>query len=313
MINANQIKTIVRRYQFDAVGITYPALSEKYYRAFEKWLENGYHGGMEWLLGVREERRDIRTKYPWANSVLVVLENYAGETVTARNGLQYSQYAVGQDYHKVIKNKLQKVLSDIRDIAGNIKGKIFVDSGPILEKAFAEQAGLGWIGKNGVLIGKDMGSFCFIGVLLLSIELEPDKPCRNLCGDCRKCIDACPNAAIIEPGLLDCERCISYLTVEKRGDFRSDEAALIHNWVYGCDICQNVCPWNEKWATKCYHQCYHLYQNEIRDYIGFEKKTNVDIFKRVFENTPAGRIGFEQMKRNIDAALKIYKQREKHE
>jgi len=258
---------------------------------------------MEWMKRTKEDRVDIRKRFQWVKSVLVVLDNYFSCPISAKNGLKFSIYSMGQDYHTIVEKKLRSVLSGIKDIDNRIKGKIYVDIGPLMEKAYAEQAGLGWIGKNGMFIGNEIGSYCFIGVLLLSEKIKTSEMAVNRCGSCALCIDRCPAEAIIEPGLIDSNRCISYLTIEKKGDFSDREAALLNKWVYGCDICQKVCPWNRKWAKTTHDSRYIDRKDAIRQYIDLGNNGNMDKFNTVFKNTSLERLKYERMRRNIWAAM----------
>lgn len=303
MINREDIQDIVNQHRLSAWGISPPTLREKYRRMFDKWLKRGYQGEMNWISRNSESRKDIQNIFPWAKSVLVVLDNYYSPSLIAKNGIRVSRYVHGIDYHTIVREKLENVLNSMRNIDRKIEGRVYVDSGPVQEKAFAEQAGLGWIGKNGVLIGHGIGSFCFIGILILSIYIEPSKSVDNLCGDCKKCIDACPNAAIVEPGLIDCKRCISYLSVEKKTDLNPSECKMLGQWVYGCDICQEICPWNQKWQKPSRDERYSERKDLIKEYIELGNRAKMDKFEIVFGDTPAKRPGFEQMKRNMRAVL----------
>jgi epoxyqueuosine reductase len=214
--------------------------------AFEDWLERGYAGDMDYLPRGAEKRRDTRVPFPGAVSAIVVALNYGG---TAPSG-SIARYARGDDYHDVMWKKLDTLHEWIDDYVGrNVRGKSYVDTGPILERDLARKAGLGWFGKNTNLINPDVGSFFFIGSLLVDLELEPDAPFdADRCGTCTRCLDACPTQALVEPRVLDATRCISYLTIESRGPIPEELRELIGTLAYGCDICQNVCPWNVSFA-----------------------------------------------------------------
>ena len=303
MITPDQIKNIVSTNKLSAGGISKPLLSVKYIQQFEKWLIKNYHADMEWMRRTKDDRIDIRNKFPWVKSVLVVLDNYFNDPISLKSGLKISRYAQGQDYHKVIEEKMDSVLSGIKDKDSTINGKIYVDTGPILEKAYAEQAGLGWIGKNGVFIGKGIGSYCFIGILLLSIDIQPADTTANRCGACTLCIDQCPAGAIVEPGLIDSNRCIAYLTIEKKDNFSDAERARLDKWVYGCDVCQEVCPWNRKWLKTTPDSRYLDRKDQIQNYIDSGNAGNIDKFTSVFKNTVIERLKFKRMQRNMNAAL----------
>ena len=303
MITLNQIKDIISNNKLSAGGISKPLLEKKYIQQFEKWLNRGYCADMEWLKRTKNDRIDIRNKFPWVKSVLVVLDNYFNDPILTQSEIKITRYAMGWDYHDVVEEKLRAVLAEIRKIDQNIEGKIFVDSGPVMEKAYAEQAGLGWIGKNGVFIGEGIGSYCFIGILLLSIDVQRSYKTANKCDSCTLCIKRCPNGAIIEPGMIDSCRCTAYLTIEKRGDFSDTEKIRLNKWAYGCDICQEVCPWNHKWSKLTLESRYHDRKNQIRSYIDLGSPRNMDKFNLVFKNTAIERLTCKRMQRNIDAAL----------
>src|ERR1035437_5434901 len=233
---------------FDRVGIVQavPLVDES--KQLQKWLDLGYNGEMAWLGRDPENRGDPRRLFPDARSVLVVLLNYFTpytQNVDPQKG-KISRYAWGDDYHDVMREKLTKLLEWIKTEDPTASGKICVDTAPIMDKAWAARAGLGWIGKSSNLITTDIGSWVFIGELLLNIELEYDNAVfEDHCGTCTACLDACPTGAIVEPYVVDSRRCISYGTIELRDDELPNEiAANLEGWLYGCDICQDVCPWN---------------------------------------------------------------------
>jgi len=303
MITREQIKGFLRISKLSAGGISKPVLEEKYLRQFEKWLNRGYHADMEWLKRTKDDRIDIRKKFSWAKSVLVVLDNYFNHPFLSHSGIKIARYAMGQDYHDVVEKKLRIVLAEIRKIDKNTEGKIFVDSGPLIEKAYAEQAGLGWIGKNGVFIGEGIGSYSFIGILLLSIDVQPSDKTANRCDSCTLCVERCPNRAIVEPGLIDAGRCIAYLTIEKKGEFSNLERNYLNKWVYGCDACQEVCPWNHKWSKLTPDPRYYDRKEQIRSYIDLGNQGNMDKFNMVFKKTAIERLTYKRMQRNMNAAL----------
>jgi epoxyqueuosine reductase len=217
----------------------------------EEWLGRGYHGGMAWMARWREKRTDPRELVPGARAVVSVALNYYrpaprepgdGEGRVAR-------YAWAEDYHRVLRDKLRAVLAGLRDAEPNLGGRAFVDSAPLQEKLWAERAGVGWRGKSTNLITKDLGSWIVLGELVLDRELVADAPHADHCGTCTRCLDACPTGAIVEPWVLDARRCLSYLTIEHRGELPGEFADDMREWVFGCDVCQEVCPWNVKHAT----------------------------------------------------------------
>ncbi|MDO9548298.1 MAG: tRNA epoxyqueuosine(34) reductase QueG [Candidatus Marinimicrobia bacterium] len=303
MITSGKIKDIVTISKLSVCGISEPSLDEKYILQIKRWLDCGYHAEMEWMKRTKDDRMDIRKRIPWVKSVLVVLDNYFSEPISAKNGIKFSRYAMGRDYHNIVKEKLTAVLVGIKDIDKRIKGEIYVDTGPVPEKAYAEQAGMGWIGKNGVFIGNGIGSYCFIGILFLSVNIKPSEMTAGRCGSCTLCIDRCPAGAIIEPGLIDSNKCISYLTIEKKGDFSDRDAAFLDKWVYGCDVCQEACPWNRKWSKTTFEPRYIDRKDQIQKYIELGNAGNIDKFTKVFKNTAIERLKFKRIQRNMNAAL----------
>jgi epoxyqueuosine reductase len=232
---------------FDPVGITRLGPVESY-GAFARWLENGYSGEMTYLPRGADKRRDTRSPMPGARSAIVVALDYGGKQPSG----PIARYARGDDYHDVMLDRLRELHCWLEHECGHaVAGKAYVDTGPILERDLAQRAGLGWIGKNTMLINPKRGSFFFLGALLVDLELEPDAPFESdRCGTCTRCLDACPTGAFVEPRVMDARRCISYLTIEHRSDIAPELQPFMGELVYGCDICQDVCPWNQKFATE---------------------------------------------------------------
>ena len=242
-----RIKTRAAELGFDPVGIT--QLGEpKTYAAFERWIANGYEGDMSYMSRGAEKRRDTRLPFPGARSAVVVGLNYGGKQPAG----SIARYARGDDYHDVMLERLDDLHRWLESELGQtISGKAYVDTGPILERDLAMRAGLGWIGKNTLLISPKHGSFFFLGALLLDLDLSADAPFdTDRCGSCTRCLDACPTGAFVEPRLLDARRCISYLTIEHRGEIAPELQPLMGSLLYGCDVCQDVCPWNVKFASE---------------------------------------------------------------
>ena len=236
---------------FDLIGIA-PAQKPATFPHYERWLALGYHGTMSYMERRKSERADVRSLLPDAKSVIVGAVSYFVQKNPETNPNepvgQVSRYAWGIDYHKVLLSKLEALLDYLRALLGNwVRGRAYVDTGPILERDFAVQAGLGWFGKNTCLINPKIGSYIFLGELIVNVPLPPDEPfVRSHCGKCVQCIVACPTGALVAPYQLDARRCISYLTIELRGSIPRDLRPLIGTWIFGCDICQDVCPWNRK-------------------------------------------------------------------
>jgi epoxyqueuosine reductase len=221
------VKKLAFELGFAFCGISQSGFLEEEAPRLEKWLQSGKAGKMEYMSNHFDKRLDTRILVPDSKSVIS------------------SKYAYGQDYHHVIKDKLNELHHQLRTKFGDIEGRVFVDSAPVMDKAWAKKAGLGWIGKNSNLIHPRKGSFFFIAELILDIELEPDGPIKDFCGTCTRCIDACPTDAIVEPYVVDGSKCISYLTIELKDEVLPKEfSGKMNDWVFGCDVCQDVCPWN---------------------------------------------------------------------
>lgn len=245
------VKQRARELGFDLVGIA-PVTNPPTYPYFLDWLAKGYHATMAYMERRKEERKDVRSLLPDAKAVIVAAISYFVPNTTAPKPEepvgQVARYAWGLDYHEVVRRKLGALLDYLKALLGDwVQGKAYVDTGPILERDIAVQAGLGWFGKNTCLIHPRLGSYLFLGELIVNVPLMPDEPfSRNHCGKCVRCIVACPTGAIVAPYQLDASRCISYLTIELRGSIPRHLRPLIGTWVFGCDICQEVCPWNRK-------------------------------------------------------------------
>jgi len=272
----------------------------------QQWLNQGYQGTMEWMSNHFEKRVDPTKLVPGAKSVVCLAYNYfPGEVHQNPEAPQVAKYAYGEDYHGVLKKKLKDLLDSIRHQCGPVSGRCFVDSAPVLERDWAQRAGLGWIGKNTLLIHPRIGSYFFLAELIIDLELEPDEPVRDHCGTCRKCIEACPTGAIAEEGyLMDGSKCISYLTIELKGE-RIPEAfhAKMENWVFGCDICQQVCPWN-RFATPHHEPAFqpqgHWMEWDKHEWLEMSE----DVFAEEFRNSPLKRPGYTGIRRNLSALEK---------
>lgn len=285
---------------FDQCGIAKAAPLDEDARRLEKWLQHGFHGEMHYMSNHFELRVDPTKLVPGAKSVITLLYNYFPEETQKSSAPKVAKYAYGEDYHLIIREKLKIFLQSIREKLGNIEGRGFVDSAPVLERSWAQKSGLGWIGKNGNLINKKMGSFFFIATLITDLELEPDIPhAKDYCGTCSKCVDACPTEAILINKTIDASKCISYFTIElKSKDFPEDLSSKSENWIFGCDICQDVCPWN-RFSSPHQHSelepIEELMQFDIEDWL----QLNEERFKTIFKQSPLKRSGFEGIKRNL--------------
>ena len=244
--NKEKIKRKAIELGFFYCGVSKADFLEEEAKDLEKWLSRGLNGNMSYMENHFDKRLDPRILVPEAKSVVSLLLNYFPEKdLSDQHGLKVSKYAYGKDYHYVIKDKLKSLMGFINEEIGQVEGRVFVDSAPVMDKAWAKRSGLGWVGKNTNLINPKSGSFFFIAEMLIDLELEADGPIKDYCGTCTKCIDACPTDALFEPYKIDASRCISYLTIELKdqvipGEFKDK----MEDWVFGCDICQDVCPWN---------------------------------------------------------------------
>jgi epoxyqueuosine reductase len=243
---AAEIKQRAKQIGFDLVGIA-PAKSSNYKEYFRNWLANGNAGEMQYLHQRFDERVDPATYLPGARSVICVAMNYhvPVDSISSEQG-RIAQYALGDDYHELLKSRLFSLADWLRELFPDAQTRVAVDTAPVMEKELAARAGIGWMGKNTCIINEQIGSWIFLGEIITTLELPPDEPAIDRCGTCRRCIDECPTQAITEPYQLDARRCISYLTIEHRQEIAAEFHRSIGEWLYGCDICQDVCPWNGK-------------------------------------------------------------------
>ena len=299
-VHTQQIKHFARGLGFDYCGIAVAEKLDDEARKLEKWLNNGYHGTMKYMEGHFDLRTDPRLLVPGAKSVLTLLFNYYPSEQQPENLPKVSKYAYGKDYHDVIRAKLHALLQLVREHVGEVGGRGFVDSAPVLERAWAVKSGLGWIGKNGNLITKQQGSFFFIATLILDLELIPDAPyAKDFCGSCTRCIDQCPTEAILPNKEIDGSKCISYYTIELKAGIEAElPNGSFQNWMFGCDVCQDVCPWNRFSAPHqepAFKPLKELFQFEIKDWEALTEET----FKELFRNSPIKRTKFEGIRRNL--------------
>ena len=270
----------------------------------EKWIDNGYHASMNWMKNNIEKRTNISNYYQDSKSVISVAINYfTGNSTEEYTAPFISNYALGKDYHIIIKSKLKILLEEIQKIDKDIIGYYCVDTSPIMEKAWAQRAGIGWIGKHTNLITREFGSWVFLGELIINKELSYDSPfSTDLCGTCNLCIDECPTNAIVEPYNLDSNKCISYVTIEHKGDFEENNMIDLNDWIFGCDICQEVCPWNIKFSEFSNEKdFFDRYSLKEKDYKFWENLTEEE-FRKIFKNSPVKRTKYSGLKRNISKA-----------
>lgn len=295
-----RIKAKTRELGFLACGIAEAVCLEDEKSRLEHWLREGMHGEMSYMANHFDKRLDPRLLLENARSVVSVLLNYfPSEKQADDEAPVLSKYAFGTDYHFVMKDKLGELLLFIQSEIAPCQGRCFVDSAPILDRAWAVRAGLGWIGKNTNLISVEHGSFFFIGELIIDLELHPDNHVvRNHCGTCTRCLEACPTQALVAPYSLDARKCISYQTIENRGEINEDLFGKFENRVFGCDICQDVCPWNlksEPHSEPAFHPDTRLMNLKKKEWHEMDKP----LFDELFRNSAVKRTRFEGLKRNL--------------
>ncbi|MGV9003085.1 tRNA epoxyqueuosine(34) reductase QueG [Flavobacterium sp.] len=293
------IKAESKRLGFISCGISKAAFLEEEAPRFESWLKNGHHGEMKFMEDHFDKRLDPRLLVDDAKSVVSLLINYYPSEAQNKDSYKISKYAYGKDYHNVIKKKLKKLLTALRTEIGEISGRAFIDIAPIMDKAWAAKSGLGWIGKHSNLITQQVGSFYFIAELIIDLELEYDHPTTDHCGTCTACIDACPTQAIVEPYKVDGSKCISYYTIELKDNLPMEAKGKMEDWMFGCDICQDVCPWNK--FSKPHSE--PLF-NPNPELLSFSKKDWLEItedtFEQIFKGTAIKRTQYKGLIRNID-------------
>jgi epoxyqueuosine reductase len=298
--HTRQIKQTATRLGFDYCGIARAQRLDDDALRLEQWLNKGMHGKMQYMENHFELRVNPGKLVPGARSVITLLKNYYPSEQQMENAPNISKYAYGKDYHEVIREKMKLFLQSVHDDIGEVHGRGFVDSAPVLERSWAQRSGTGWIGKNGNLLTKQMGSFFFIATLITDLELEYDDPfAKDLCGTCTKCIDACPTNAILPGKVVNGSQCISYFTIELKDLLIPDEMkGKFENWAFGCDICQDVCPWNR----------FSQPNNEIEftpipEILNLTTKEwelmSEETFKKLFRHSPVSRSKWQGMQRNI--------------
>lgn len=293
-----EIKLKAKSLGFHAIGITKAAKTTKADERLLDWIDNGFHASMRWMENRKDERGNILRYFPEARSVISVGINYFNDKKSSQP-YQVSRYAWGDDYHDIVKKKLFQLLAHIQSIQPNATGIVCTDTSPVMEKVWAQKAGLGWIGKHTNLITKDFGSWIFLGELILNVDLQPDPPFeKDLCGTCTACEDACPTHAL-QSGQLNAEKCISFWTIEHRGELPNAMKSQFKDWIYGCDICQDVCPWNHKSQKQTDIEAF-LPREPFTDW---EKENwdamNEDGFRKLFKGSAIKRTKFSGLKRNI--------------
>lgn len=293
------IKSEAKRLGFLSCGISKAGFLETEAPHLERYLKNNFQGEMSYLENHFDKRLDPTLLVDDAKSVISLLLNYYPSETQIEDTYKISKYAYGQDYHYVIKDKLKELLFSIQENIGEVSGRAFVDSAPVLDKAWAAKSGLGWVGKNGNLISKQNGSFFFVAELIIDLDLEYDFATTDHCGTCTACLDACPTQAIVSPYVVDGSKCISYFTIELKEQLPLEMKGKFADWIFGCDVCQDVCPWNR--FSKPHQE--PLF-NPNTDLLTFSKKDWQEIteetFRTVFKDSAVKRTKWSGLKRNID-------------
>lgn len=298
--NTQLVKNQAKNMGFDFVGIAKAEFLADEAPKLEKWLKSYMHGKMRYMENHFDKRLDPTLLVPGAKSVITLLYNYFPDQDLSENS-QYkiSKYAYGEDYHFVIKRKLFEFVQILREQIGEVNGRVFVDSAPVMERAWARRSGVGWIGKNSLLLTRQRGSFYFLAELIIDLELIYDQPLGDYCGTCTKCIDACPTDAIIDNSVVDASKCISYFTIELREEIPPEVEGKFDQWIFGCDICQDVCPWNR--FAKPHQEPAFAPSEALRDMEDkdWEEMTR-EVFNKVFKKSAVKRTRYQGLKRNID-------------
>jgi len=308
--NTKLIKSIATDLGFSFCGISKAEFLEEEAQRLEQWLKRGYAGTMSYLERNFDQRLDPRLLVPDAKSVISLIYNYypkkdlenEDESAFAKASagkLKIAKYAYGEDYHFVVKDKLKIFRERIQKEIGDVNGRAFVDSAPVHERAWAQKSGLGWIGKNSLLLNKSMGSFFFLAELIVDLDLDYDGPIKDYCGTCTACMDACPTDAISEPYVVDGSKCISYFTIELKEEIPVEQKGRFENWIFGCDICQDVCPWNrfsQPHNEPRFEPHSDLEKMKTEDW----QEITEEVFQKLFKNSAVKRTKFEGLKRNIE-------------
>jgi len=296
---SNLIKQEATRLGFESCGISKADFLEEEASNLELWLKNGFHGEMNYMENYFDRRLDPRLLVDNAKSVISLSFNYFPEHTQKESAYKISKYAYGEDYHHILKSKLKELAFFIKNEIGEVNGRAFVDSAPVMERAWAQKSGLGWRGKNSLLIQKNKGSFFFLAELILDLELQNDNPfVTDHCGNCTRCINACPTKAILPNNTVDGSKCISYFTIELKNELPTTVKGKLEGWMFGCDICQDVCPWNKfsKWhSEKKFNPHPDLLTMSKQDW----EEITEDVFKKVFRKSAVKRTKFLGLKRNI--------------
>lgn len=299
--NAVTIKRIAKNLGFDFCGIAKAEFLEEEAPRLEAWLKRDYHGKMAYMANHFDKRLDPTQLVEGAKTVVSLSYNYFPSEQLSQSADAYkiSKYAYGKDYHLVIKDKLKEFLEILKEEVGEVGGRAFVDSAPLLERQWAQKAGIGWRGKNSLLLNRKQGSFFFLAELIIDLEANPDPPAvQDYCGTCTRCIDACPTDAIVQPGVVDGSRCISYFTIELKEELPTTVKGKFKDWIFGCDICQDVCPWNR--FSKPHREPDFLPHPDLKEMTKKDwEEITAETFNKVFHKSAVKRTKLEGLKRNI--------------
>lgn len=298
--NSERIKKRAFELGFMACGIAKAEFLEEEAPRLENWLKENRHGKMSYMENHFDIRLDPRILVDGAKSVISLTYNYFPEKIQNQGSYKIAKYAYGIDYHFVVKEKLKELLNYIQEEIGEVNGRAFVDSAPVLEHAWAQRAGIGWVGKNSLTLSKQKGSFFFLSELILDLDLDYDEPMStDHCGSCTKCIDSCPTEAILPNRKIDGSKCISYFTIELKDQIPEEMSGKFDDWIFGCDVCQDVCPWN-RFSLPTQEEKFNP-KDELIQYSKSDwEEITEDLFKNIFQKSPVKRTKFEGLKRNID-------------
>lgn len=293
------IKSTASAFGFQSCGISKADFLEEEAKHLETWLNNNYHGEMKYMENHFDKRLDPRLLVEGSKSVISLSYNYFPKEILDASNYKISKYAYGEDYHDVIKEKLRQLVAELQEMIGEFSFRVFVDSAPVLEKAWARKSGIGWVGKNANLITKKNGSFYFLAEIICDLELLEDSPVTDHCGSCRKCIDACPTQAIISDKIIDGSKCISYATIELKDQIPDYFKDKMDDWMFGCDVCQDVCPWN-RFSAPTLEEKFQP-NSQLKNFTKQDwKDITQEVFSSVFRKSAVKRTKFAGLKRNLD-------------
>ena len=293
------IKAKAQKFGFQNCGISKAGFLEEDARPLENWLQNHYHGQMQYMENYFDKRLDPTLLVEGSKSVISLSYNYfPEENISGSDTFKISKYAYGQDYHEIIKAILEEMVAELKEEIGDFHCRVFTDSAPVLERSWARKSGIGWVGKNANLITKQSGSFYFLAEIICDLDLSEDEPTTDHCGTCRKCIDACPTEAIVSDKIIDGSKCISYATIELKNEIPESFKNKMEDWMFGCDICQDVCPWNR--FSVPHHQEKFKPNHLLKSYTKKDwQELSQELFSEIFRKSPVKRTKFAGLKRNI--------------